>query len=411
MRSRATAHVGVAYALDPHFALRAVLPVAWQGGTEVDELAVAGVGGGDLSLGLRWAPDRRGPLAVAVRGDLLLPTNTADAYLGERDPRLALGGVAEVDAGPVVAVGELGLMGRSTVDTGIDFSLRTELVGALGVRVPVSSWLDAGLAVHGRTALLDFLEGGAVTSVEPVASAQVHVGDLTVYAGLGAGLGRGYGTSAWRVLSGVTWTLPGVEEPGEIEPEVDVLIADLPEDDLSEDEPEPAGPTWEEGQVARVRSDRVEIREPIQFALNTARILPESAVVLERVADLLNREGRIAHLLIEGHASAEGSYAYNYDLSLRRALAVTQALVEAGVHPARLSTRAMGEVVSAGGELEDDRRVELRIIAWAAPGTDNPRPDYEVRLPWSGLPVDVGWPEPPPAEAQPVDLLDDAEAP
>jgi outer membrane protein OmpA-like peptidoglycan-associated protein len=65
------------------------------------------------------------------------------------------------------------------------------------------------------------------------------------------------------------------------------------------------------------------------------------------------------HVVVEGHADAIGTRAYNRALSDRRAVAVIQELVAAGVKNARISKRVFGE----DKPLEPNRRPD---------GTDNP---------------------------------------
>ena len=83
---------------------------------------------------------------------------------------------------------------------------------------------------------------------------------------------------------------------------------------------------------------------------------------------------QIGHVVIEGHASEEGSHQYNYDLSNLRARAIFKALAEAGVHPDRMSHRGYGEALPKNlGEdeaaLAENRRVEFHIIRQDAPDT------------------------------------------
>ena len=94
-------------------------------------------------------------------------------------------------------------------------------------------------------------------------------------------------------------------------------------------------------------------------------------------------------MLIEGHASEEGDFSTNFDLSNQRARAVFRAVVQAGVHPYRLSYRGMGEVVPAAnqkntGELAVNRRVEFKIVSQYGPGDQVPDYPEQILLPWSG---------------------------
>ncbi|MBN2801238.1 MAG: OmpA family protein [Deltaproteobacteria bacterium] len=400
---RATAWVGLGMDLNKNTSIRGVLPTSMQWGSEVPELAASGLGTGDASLGGRWTPGGLGPLRAALRGDLILPTGRTDAWLGEEQPRLDVGVTLALRAGRTRWVAELGAMSRTTVDTGYDFVLGSTVRGAMGGAVTLRDGLSANVVLHARTGLDAFLAGGAVSSLEPIAG--LHLSPDPAWAvdlGLGRGVGVGQGTSALRTLLGVTYAPPVPQAPEEV-------VATIPSEDRAlEDqvyvEPPPAAGTWAAGQVTRVAEDRVELREQIQFAQGTDRILPQSVPVLRALTELLNEDGRIGLVVVEGHASEEGSYTYNYDLSLRRALAVQRWLVERGVHPSRLAARAMGEVMPLGADLEANRRVEFHIARWVAPGEENPRPDWAPRVPWTGEAVESAWPEPPPSP--PTDLLE-----
>ena len=41
-----------------------------------------------------------------------------------------------------------------------------------------------------------------------------------------------------------------------------------------------------------------------------------SIPTLQFVAKLMNQNARLGHVVIEGHASEEGTFVYNYDLSM-----------------------------------------------------------------------------------------------
>ncbi|MCP4806033.1 MAG: OmpA family protein [Proteobacteria bacterium] len=208
---------------------------------------------------------------------------------------------------------------------------------------------------------------------------------------MGKGLGHGYGTSEWRTYTGVTWTriptpveapMPIFTEDVEVLPEV--LVTRLPDP-----EPEPNGPTevvWAEGEFARLDGDTIELRDELHFVFGTAELLPDSRPTLAQVSRILNENEDLLHVVIEGHASNEGSYRYNYNLSYARSRSVWEALVEDGVHPDRLSTRGMGEVQPKDGTLEADRRVEFHVVARRL--DDAPLPTRTgARLPWNGEPV------------------------
>ncbi len=80
----------------------------------------------------------------------------------------------------------------------------------------------------------------------------------------------------------------------------------------------------------------------VNFAFNSAEILPESAQVLSDLYDGLVADG-VTSVIVEGHTSTEGSEAYNLDLSERRAQAVVADLVARGFDAAGISAVGKGE--------------------------------------------------------------------
>ena len=75
----------------------------------------------------------------------------------------------------------------------------------------------------------------------------------------------------------------------------------------------------------------------ISFDFNKAEVRPESAETLAQIVRLLEADSGL-RLLVVGHTDNAGSYAFNLDLSTRRARAVVQALVSGHkVAPQRLT--------------------------------------------------------------------------
>lgn len=80
----------------------------------------------------------------------------------------------------------------------------------------------------------------------------------------------------------------------------------------------------------------------VNFAVNSAEILPESAQVLSDLFDRLTSEGA-SQVSIVGHTSTEGTDAYNQDLSERRAQSVVDDLVRRGFDSRNISAVGKGE--------------------------------------------------------------------
>lgn len=105
----------------------------------------------------------------------------------------------------------------------------------------------------------------------------------------------------------------------------------------------------------------------IFFSTDSAQIRPGSDATVGEIAKLLHDQPGLK-LLVVGHTDNQGSFAYNQALSLKRARAVTDALVaKYGVDPARLKPLGVGYAsprasnANAIGRAKN-RRVEL--VPW-----------------------------------------------
>ncbi len=411
--NRDTVYLGVAWQASRRIGFRVVLPGAFQWGSEVPTLSGDGVGVGDASVGARVRLVDSAHFDVEADTDLYAPTSTVDGYFGERSVRLNIGGVVAAKTGRSGFDLSLHTLLRPPVDSQYDFVLGSELAASLGYHYDV--WVGhASLhtALLGRAGYDHFLDSPAENPFAWMSGLTVLPRkDLQVDALIGRGLTAGYGTPQLRATLAVTYihrpklkAAPVVEEkaPTEVLPE-DVEFAPEPEKP-----PEP--PKWAAGELARVEAQQIVIRDPIQFELGTDHILPESEPTLRAIAQVLENRPEILSVVIEGHASEEGSFIYNYNLSLTRALAINRRLVEVGVHPARLSCRGMGETQpiaavtatmtpeEAEATLAQNRRVIFHIVRQLKPG--EPWPDYgtTVKVPWTGDERAVP-PNPPPLVA------------
>lgn len=418
IRNRFTGHLGFAYDVADWVSVRGVLPVALDKGTELlefsnmDSTEDSNAGLGDIEVGARLAVADAGPLAIGIRGDLLLPIGTNEAYLGEVGVRGRLGAMGLVTWGPARLGLDASALIRNQVETDLDYSDETTI--DLNTGAALDLW-PGHLAVTGallaRWGSSTLGQPGGENASEWLAGLQLHPGggNHQLDVGVGKGLSQGVGTSQFRWFLGYTFVRPPEAPPPEPvvvvveEPEPDPII---PDDPPPEPEPEPE---WKEDELARIQKDQIVIRDPIQFEFNTDNILDESMPILGAVASILNNHAEIGHIVIEGHASEEGSFEYNYDLSNLRARSIWKQLMREGVHPDRISYRGMGEVVpvKVGDDEESlaaNRRVEFHIVERL--GADGVYPVYSesTTLPWSGETVKTvqpKQPEPPPPEEPP----------
>lgn len=122
--------------------------------------------------------------------------------------------------------------------------------------------------------------------------------------------------------------------------------------------------------TAAVKASAVEktsVALPIEFAFNSAEIMPNSKPYLDEVGKMLISQNFIEkHLIIEGHTDAKGPDRYNQYLSERRARAVSNYLTQNyGVTSARLKVIGIGEARPLPGKdpnNEMNRRVELHSV-------------------------------------------------
>ncbi|MDZ8053346.1 MAG: OmpA family protein [Aulosira sp. ZfuVER01] len=110
---------------------------------------------------------------------------------------------------------------------------------------------------------------------------------------------------------------------------------------------------------------QLKIRAPrnIHFALDKSLISPASAIVLDRVAEVLQQNPLIV-IEIQGHTDPRASDDYNLALGRRRALATRNYLLRQGIPAERMTIRSLGESqrVSEGSSRLDyarDRRAEI----------------------------------------------------
>lgn len=103
------------------------------------------------------------------------------------------------------------------------------------------------------------------------------------------------------------------------------------------------------------------------FDTDKATLRPESKNELDRLTQLM-KENPTLRIELSGHTDSKGSDSYNQDLSQRRAKAVVEYLVKAGIPASRLESAGYGESKPiATNETEEgrqlNRRTEFKIIS------------------------------------------------
>jgi len=118
------------------------------------------------------------------------------------------------------------------------------------------------------------------------------------------------------------------------------------------------------GQKEPSHSGASSLALPVQFAFNSANILPQATAQLDAVAEGIKLAGPEVKVLIEGHTDGLGSDQYNLILSRRRAESVKAYLVEHhGIPAASLKSVGLGKAAPLNRDnpfASENRRVEFR---------------------------------------------------
>jgi outer membrane protein OmpA-like peptidoglycan-associated protein len=119
-----------------------------------------------------------------------------------------------------------------------------------------------------------------------------------------------------------------------------------------------------------IQDNNIIILEKIQFAYNSAEILPESDKILDAVETTLEHHPEFTLLEVAGHADERGPDQYNLKLTQDRVNSVVRALVDRGLDKSRLRSKGYGEYcpIDEGhndAAWEKNRRVEFKIVKTA----------------------------------------------
>jgi outer membrane protein OmpA-like peptidoglycan-associated protein len=153
----------------------------------------------------------------------------------------------------------------------------------------------------------------------------------------------------------------------------------------------------------QVTPTEITIKQQIQFALDSAVILPESFGLLTEIADTVIRHAEIRRIEVQGHTDNSGTPDHNKILSDQRAEAVRAWLVQHGVPADRLVAKGYGQdkPIVPNVTVQNrarNRRVQFIILekqggppsapgapAGAAPGAPPPAPGERPKTPIPGF--------------------------
>lgn len=164
---------------------------------------------------------------------------------------------------------------------------------------------------------------------------------------------------------------PDVKGPRELEGCPDADGDGIP--DIDDKCPKDPGPVQNDGcpvgeaPIVEIETERLSLKDMINFDTGKSTIQPGSKRVLDEIAAVLKAHAELKRIRVEGHTDNVGGQAYNLDLSERRARAVVEALVTRGIARDRLSSAGFGfsrpiaSNATAFGRAKN-RRVEFTIL-------------------------------------------------
>jgi OOP family OmpA-OmpF porin len=119
-----------------------------------------------------------------------------------------------------------------------------------------------------------------------------------------------------------------------------------------------------------IQDNNIVILDKIQFAYNSAEILPASNKILDAVGITLAHHPEFVLLEVAGHADERGNDDYNLKLTQDRVNSVVRALIARGIDRSRVRSKGYGEYcpIDEGhneAAWEQNRRVEFKILKTA----------------------------------------------
>ncbi|MBL4634569.1 MAG: OmpA family protein [Kofleriaceae bacterium] len=366
-------------------------------------------------------------LSVAAQLTTTLPIGNDKALLGDPSPTIAPRIVLSVHRGRVHVGANMGVRIRTRNEVA-DLAVDDELVAGAGINVevmPSKLWILAeAYANRGmHTSQAEAFPAEAIAGVR-----YSLLGPWQMQAGIGSGVGRGYGTPSFRGLLSFSYApkamvppepspiVPVVKvtpkpKPVEKAPPVDVdgdgilpPVDQCPEEaedmdgfededgcpdndndndgiadseDDCPDEPETLNGVDDqdgcpdEGLIT-MKVNRIVLDDTVLFDQNRARVKRLGKKALRAIAVLYKQHPEWGVIKISGHSDSHGPRDYNLELSRRRASRVRDELILLGIDGAVISTEGFGEskLLHRGkgdSSSKKNRRVEFIIEVPTAP--------------------------------------------
>lgn len=163
--------------------------------------------------------------------------------------------------------------------------------------------------------------------------------DIAAHFGVGTELFNGTSSPDWRVYAGMNWTFGPIFSSQEATPQSEYFIE-------QEEVYEEKSFTYIDEPKAFTEAPKPEetfLAKNILFEFNGSGVNPQFHQYLEKLAQYVMRDGGFTELVIIGHTDSVGSDAYNMDLSVKRAAAVKDVIVQYLPEDQRGKVRFEGE--------------------------------------------------------------------
>lgn len=295
---------------------------------------------GDIGLGAKikiWSLEESSknfPMGFSLVPWLTLPTGSNSKYLGDHSITGELRGIYDVSFYDNKIIGNLGLKFREKENT-LNLAVGQELTYGVGFTRPIyKPWsLEALTELNGSVAFNDFLsrENSAPLEWTLGAKKQLENPSISISSGVTFGMTVGYGIPDYRLFLNLAYITPTLFQH-RLPPSP---IVGLPPQIIEHRSSYESYVRLEGGQIVTL--------QPIYFDTAKSTIKPESLPVVRAVADLMNSQPQIRHVVIKGHTDSRGSDAANQSLSERRSESVMAKLMEYGVSIDRLTPEGWGE--------------------------------------------------------------------
>jgi outer membrane protein OmpA-like peptidoglycan-associated protein len=299
--------------------------------------------------------DRDFPVGIGFSLPVSLPTGAPEHFTGDKEitlhPRLS----ADAQHGAFGWAVNAGVVIRRQLDMLVYGTRQNEFSYGIGGNYVVGRSLWASLEVTGAVGLgesRDLYDD----PLEILAGATWQISDdFTLRGGLGTALVEHFGAPDLRAIVGIGYSPaeradpPPPPSPPPLPPPDPQPVADRDGDQVVDSDdrcPDVPGAValagCPERTLVTLRTERIEVLEPIMFNTDSDELAPSSARILDQVVSILRHEHPQGSVRVEGHTDAVGSRLYNIELSQRRAEAVVRYLVAHGVEAARLSGHGFG---------------------------------------------------------------------